>query len=159
MFFKDVYIIYKIGNWCLNHKIPIIPKILNIIKRIIFPACDIPFSAKIGEGAIFPHRAIGVIIHSQAQIGDNVKIQSNVVIGGSYNKGVPIIGNNVLIGTGVSIIGSVHIGNDCIIGAGAVVLKDVPDGVVVGRSTSPNNKTCFKGINRHSKKIIDRRKK
>lgn len=132
MFFKNVYVIYKVGNWCIRKKIPIIPKILNIIKRIIFPACDIPFSAKIGKNAVFPHRGIGVIIHSQAQIGDNAKIQTNVVIGGSFNKGVPIIGNNVLIGAGASIIGGVNIGDDCIIGAGAVVLNDVPNGMVVG---------------------------
>lgn len=106
--------------------------LLKIVKRFFFPACDIPFTARIGEGGTFPHRAIGVVIHGNAIIGKNVKIESNVTIGGARGKGVPTIGDNCLIGTGASVIGGVHVGNDVIIGAGAVVVKDIPEGKVVG---------------------------
>lgn len=106
-------------------------KILNIVKRFVFPACDIPFSAQIGDGSYFPHRAIGVIIHSSAIIGMNAKIETGVVIGGRNGRGAPTIGDNVFIGTGAAILGDVHIGDDVMIGAGAVVLDDIESGCVV----------------------------
>ena len=129
--FRNIYSIHHIGYYCKKHKIPIVPQILAIVKRILFPACDIPFTAQIGGGARFPHRAIGVVIHEHAVIGANVKIETNVTIGGARGKGVPIIGDNCLIGTGASIIGGVVIGDDVIIGAGAVVVNNVPDGSIV----------------------------
>lgn len=96
------------------------------VSRIFFPACDIPFTAKIGKNAYFPHRAIGVVIHENAVIGENARIQANVVIGGKGQSGVPTIGNNVQIGANAVIVGGVEIGDNAIVGAGAVVLKDVP---------------------------------
>ena len=128
---ENIYSIHKFGYYCKQHNIPVIPQLLAIIKKFFFPACDIPFTTKIGDGACFPHRAIGVVIHGGASIGKNAKIESCVTIGGAHGKGVPTIGDNVLIGTGARIVGGVYVGNDVIVGAGAVVVKDVPDGVVV----------------------------
>lgn len=51
--------------------------------------------------------------------------------GRAGHKGLPIIGNNVVIGTHAQIIGNVTIGNNSIVGAGAIVTHDVPDNVVV----------------------------
>ena len=53
----------------------------------------------------FPHRAIGVVIHENAVIGENARIQANVVIGGKGQSGVPTIGNNVQIGANAVIVG------------------------------------------------------
>lgn len=61
-----------------------------------------------------------------AVIGENARIQANVVIGGKGQSGVPTIGNNVQIGANAVIVGGVEIGDNAIVGAGAVVLKDVP---------------------------------
>ena len=70
---------------------------------------------------------IGVIIHKDAVIGENCVIESNVTIGGrNNNPKVPVIGNNVFIGTGARILGDVHIGDNSIVGANAVVIHDVP---------------------------------
>ena len=126
------YKLYKIGNFCVKHKLLVCSKIFGGIKRILYPCCDIPFTTEIGENASFPHRAIGVIIHSNAKIGSNVKIEANVVIGGNFGKGIPTIGNNVFIGAGAIIIGNVKVGDNCVIGAGAVVTKDVLPNTVVG---------------------------
>ena len=115
---KNYYSIYKYGNWLVQHHVPVLPAVLKLVSRIFFPACDIPFTAKIGKNAYFPHRAIGVVIHENAVIGENARIQANVVSGGKGQSGVPTIGNNVQIG--------VEIGDNAIVGAGAVVLKDVP---------------------------------
>lgn len=125
---KNYYSIYKYGNWLVQHHVPVLPAVLKLVSRIFFPACDIPFTAKIGKNAYFPHRAIGVVIHENAVIGENARIQANVVIGGKGQSGVPTIGNNVQIGANAVIVGGggVEIGDNAIVGAGAVVLKDVP---------------------------------
>lgn len=123
---KNYYSIYKYGNWLVQHHVPVLPAVLKLVSRIFFPACDIPFTAKIGKNACFPHRAIGVVIHENAVIGQNARIQANVVIGGKGQSGVPTIGNNVQIGANAVIVGGVEIGDNAIVGAGAVVLKDVP---------------------------------
>ena len=84
---KNYYSIYKYGNWLVQHHVPVLPAVLKLVSRIFFPACDIPFTAKIGKNAYFPHRAIGVVIHENAVIGENARIQANVVIGGKGQRG------------------------------------------------------------------------
>lgn len=128
---RNLYIIHKIGHNCMIKRIPIIPKIMKIFEKILFPGCDIPFITKIGEGAYFPHRAIGVVIHEKAIIGKNATIQANVVIGGKADGGVPVIGDNVQIGANACVLGGVTIGDNVFVGAGAVVVNDVPNGCTV----------------------------
>lgn len=67
-------------------------------------------------------------------IGDNFSCRNNTTIGNKRdgdNNHRAVIGNNVTIGVNVSIIGPVHIGNNVVIGAGSVVVKDVPDNCVI----------------------------
>lgn len=130
--FNNYYDLHKWGNFCILHHIPILPQLFKVVKMALFPACDIPFSCEIGEGCKFPHRAIGVVIHEKVKIGTNCKIESSVVIGGRGKSGIPIIGDDVLIGTGACVLGGVKIGNRAVIAAGAVVINDVPDDAVVG---------------------------
>lgn len=81
-----------------------------------------------GGGTILAYGGVGVVIHKNAVIGKNCVIESNVTIGGRNNlPGVPVIGDNVFIGTGARILGNIHIGSGSIIGANAVVLHDVPE--------------------------------
>lgn len=102
---RNIYSIHKIGFFCYKHRIPIIPQILHLMEKCLFPASDISFKTYIGKNAYFPHRAIGVIINENAIIGDNVTIHVNVCIAGKPNGGVPIIGNNVIIGANSVILG------------------------------------------------------
>jgi serine acetyltransferase len=91
---------------------------------------DIPERVKIGSNCKICH-GIGIIIHPDVIIGDNVKLHQNTTIGkGSDNK-PPIIGNNVVVGANCVIIGNIKIGDGAIIGAGAVVTKDVPPNAIV----------------------------
>ncbi|WP_036745681.1 serine O-acetyltransferase [Paenibacillus sp. UNC451MF] len=76
----------------------------------------------------------GIVVNSGAKIGNNCVIMQGVTIGASNRgkkKGVPTIGDNVYMGTGCVIIGSVKIGNNVAIGANSVVTTDVPDNAVV----------------------------
>lgn len=83
----------------------------------------------IGGGLIIQH-GFSTIINAK-KIGKNCHIYQQVTIG--YNgMQSPIIGNNVRICCGAKVIGGICIGNNVVIGANAVVCKDVPDNVVVG---------------------------
>lgn len=126
---------------------------------------SVPLSADLGKVS-FAYGGIGVIIHANARIGDYVIIGSNVTVGGGstrldqygVKRAIPIIGNRVYIATGAKILGGIEIGSHCVIGANAVVTKDIPDfsvvagvpGKVVTRITPDNlhkySSYLYKGI-------------
>lgn len=91
--------------------------------------------AKIGKGLFIDH-GIGVIIGETTVIGDNVTLYQGVTLGGTgkeHGKRHPTIGNNVMISAGAKVLGSFSIGDNSKIGAGSVVLEEVPpDSTVVG---------------------------
>ena len=92
----------------------------------------IPYTAEIGDETVFAYGGIGVVLHSKAVIGKNCMIGQNITIGGRTGHGsAPVIGDNVYIAAGSRVLGGIKIGNDVIIGANAVVIKDVADGCVV----------------------------
>ena len=82
----------------------------------------------IGGGLIIQH-GFSTIINAK-KIGENCHIYQQVTIGFNGTE-QPVIGNNVRICCGAKVIGGVNIGNNVVIGANAVVVKDVPDNVVV----------------------------
>jgi serine O-acetyltransferase len=102
----------------------------NYIKGFIHHKFNsiVPYTAEIGEGTRLGYGGIGVVIHSKAVIGKNCTVSQNVTIG---SRGVnPIIGDNVFIAPGSKCIGG-KIGNNVVIGANSVVLKEIPDNCVV----------------------------
>lgn len=111
-------------------RIPFLPKLLYWFDRIVF-STEIPSGVTIGNGTVFPHFGLGVVMHNRTVIGENCKIYQNVTIGSRNSVGPPTIGNNVLIGSGAILLGKITIGDGASIGAGAIVLKDVPTGVTV----------------------------
>lgn len=129
---KDpVFLSYAIANFFYKNHMSIISFFVRGIMRVIF-ACDIPYKTKIGKGTVFPHHALGIVIHPYAIIGENCKIEQNVTIGGRSGITVlPVIGNNVMIGAGALVLGPVKIGDNVQIGAGAVVVNDIPENCVV----------------------------
>ena len=84
----------------------------------------------------FPH-PIGIVISTNGDIGKNCTIYQNVTIGGKSKENdpnkfkFPKIGDNVIIYAGACVIGGITVGNNVVIGANAVVVKDVPDNCVV----------------------------
>ena len=89
--------------------------------------------AQIGKGFFIDHGA-GVIIGETTIIGDNVTLYQGVTLGGTgkeQGKRHPTIGNNVMISSGAKILGSFTIGDNSKIGAGSVVLEEVPPGSTV----------------------------
>lgn len=100
-----------------------------------FVGIDIKDTTKIGVGFRIWH-GYSIVIESSSIIGSNVTIRQNVTIGGGKfdgEGGSPVIGDNVQIGANALILGPIRIGNYAQIGAGSVVVNDVPDfAVVVG---------------------------
>ena len=105
-------------------------KFLYWIYRLVF-SVDIPCTVKIGKFMRLPHYGMGVVVHPNTVIGDNVTIYHQVTIGARGREWNNVIGSNVLIGAGAKILGSVTVGNNVKIGANAVVLHSVPDGATV----------------------------
>lgn len=79
---------------------------------------------------MLPHGLHGIFVSRFAVIGKNCCIYQNVTIG-EVNRKAPAIGNNCLIGAGAIIIGDIKIGNNVKIGAGAVVTSNIPDNCTV----------------------------
>jgi serine O-acetyltransferase len=104
------------------------------LRKLIFylHSSALPLEVEIGEGTQLGYGGLGVVIHPQAQIGENCLISQQVTIGGrSGMQGAPKIGNYVRIGAGAKILGPITIGDFASVGANAVVLKDVGPGMVV----------------------------
>jgi len=107
-------------------------RLLSHISRLL-TGIEIHPGAKIGRRFFIDH-GMGVVIGETAEIGDDVLMFHNVTLGGSSlekTKRHPTVGNNVLIGMGAKIIGAITIGDNCKIGANAVVNKDIPPNCTV----------------------------
>lgn len=122
---------YRFANWLSRHKIPFLPGLLCRISNFFYNSY-LPPTAKIGRGTVMAYGGIGVVIHDRAVIGENCVLGQNITIGGKSGwYEVPIIGDNVHVSAGARILGPVRVGNNVIIGANAVVVKDVPDNCIV----------------------------
>ncbi|MGO9977292.1 MAG: serine acetyltransferase [Solirubrobacteraceae bacterium] len=87
-------------------------------------------SEYIGPGLYLPH-AFSTILAWRSSIGHDCRIYQGVTIGWDDKGNAPRLGDRVTVYASASIIGDVTIGDDVIVGAGAVVLHDVPPGVTV----------------------------
>lgn len=112
--------------------------IVNIVLKKLY-ACDIPRKVRFTEGksCSFPHNALGVVIHPNSVIGENVCIQHHVLLGQKNGSGAPIIEDNVIINPYSIILGEITIGKNSIIGAGSIVTKDIPANSIYYNSIHP----------------------
>jgi serine O-acetyltransferase len=125
---------YRLAHWLLLRGWVVLPRMISNLGRF-FTGIEIHPGAKIGEGLFIDH-GMGVVIGETAEIGDNVTLYQGVTLGGTgkeKGKRHPTIGNNVVIATGAKVLGSFKVGDNAKIGAGSVVLREVPpDSTVVG---------------------------
>ena len=131
--------VHRFGNWRMG-----LPRLIRppftLAYRLLFKwvewTCGItlPYTTRLGRRVRLWHHS-GMILHARA-IGDDVHIRHNTTFGVARrgdNRRIPVIGDRVDIGCGVCILGGVRVGDDCVVGANAVVLADVPSGhVAVG---------------------------
>ncbi|MFP3392969.1 serine O-acetyltransferase [Brevibacillus sp. SIMBA_040] len=116
------------AEWCT------LARVVSQVSRF-FTGIEIHPGARIGRGLFIDHGS-GVVIGETCEIGDNVTIYQGVTLGGTgkeKGKRHPTVGNDVIIATGAKVLGSFKIGDNSKIGAGAVVLQEVPpNSTVVG---------------------------
>ena len=118
--------LYRIERWLYIHHLKFLAKIISRFLYIICN-CVIPPTTEIGEDTVIPH-SVGIVLHQSSVIGKRCRIYQNVTIG---NANGPKIVDDVIIGANAVILGDITVGNGAKIGAGAVVVKDVPEGVTV----------------------------
>lgn len=124
-------LVYRIGNYFHRSGAPLLGKVFTYLNRLLFSTW-LPSSAKIGSNFSIGYWGLGVVVHSNATIGENVTIGQNVTIGRNFGDiSVPIIGNDTYIGAGSVVFGEIRVGDNVIVGANTVVNKDVPDNATV----------------------------
>lgn len=129
-------IVYRYGRWVNGLPIPILKQFLYLfymlgkVLVVVGFGIYIPSKANIGKGFTI-HNFSGIFI-CEATIGENCIVFQNVTIGHLRGQpSPPHLGNNVFLGAGAKVLGSVKIGNNVAVGANSVVISDVPDNCTV----------------------------
>lgn len=127
-------IAYRFAHRLYKWNIPLIPRIISYLTRII-TGIEIHPGARIGRRFFIDHGE-GVVIGATTIVGDDVLVYQQVTLGGTgkeHGKRHPTLGNNVIVGAGAKVLGNITIGDNVRIGAGSVVIEDVPEhSTVVG---------------------------
>jgi serine O-acetyltransferase len=124
--------LHRIAHCLWQHKLLFLARLLSHVNRFL-TGIEIHPGAKIGRRFFIDH-GMGVVIGETSEIGDDVLMYTGVVLGGTSlekKKRHPTIGNNVVIGTGATVLGPISVGDDAKIGGGAVVVNPVPPGATV----------------------------
>ncbi len=125
---------HRLAHWFFKHKFFFLARFISQVSRF-FTGIEIHPGAKIGRRFFIDH-GMGVVIGETCEIGDNVTIFQGVTLGGTgkeKGKRHPTLDDNTLVATGAKVLGSITVGRDSKVGAGSVVLHDVPpNSTVVG---------------------------
>ncbi len=133
---------HRLAHWLHLRHIPLIPRLISHLARL-FTGVEIHPGAVIGKGVCIDH-GMGVVIGETAIVGDYCLIYQGVTLGGTgkeIGKRHPTLGSHVVVGAGAKVLGNIYVGDRVRIGAGAVVLRDVPSSCTVvgipGRTICP----------------------
>ena len=125
---------YRINHWLWQHGFLLLARWLSQVARLL-TGIEIHPGATIGRRLFIDH-GLGVVIGETAIVGDDVTLYRGVTLGGTgkeHGKRHPTIEDNVVIGGGAKVLGNITVGRNSRIGAGSVVLRNVPDhSTVVG---------------------------
>lgn len=151
-------VVHRITHFLYKRDFFLFARFLSHVNRF-FTGIEIHPGAKIGRRVFIDH-GHGTVIGETAEIGDDVTIYQGVTLGGTgkeKGKRHPTIGNNVVISAGAQVLGSITIGDSSKVGAGSVVLSDVPPHCTVvgipGRVKT--GKTPSKGVDLEHHKLSD----
>lgn len=126
--------LHRFAHWLYRRKRFLLARIVSQLNRFI-TGIEIHPGARIGRGLFIDH-GMGVVIGETCEIGDYVTIYQGVTLGGTgkeKGKRHPTVEDGVLIASGAKVLGSIRIGHCSKIGAGSVVLREVPpNSTVVG---------------------------
>lgn len=123
---------HRPAHWLYKHHCPFLARLISQLTRF-FTGIEIHPGASIGRRCFIDH-GMAVIIGETAEVGDDVTIYQGVTLGGTgkdTGKRHPTIGNRVVVSSGAKVLGPFKVGDDVKIGAGSVVLKEVPPNCTV----------------------------
>lgn len=123
---------YRFAHFLYLHNYKLCARIVSQFSRFL-TGIEIHPAAKIGNGVFIDHGA-GVVIGETAEIGNDCTIYQGVTLGGTgkdKGKRHPTLKNGVMVAAGAKILGPFTVGKHAKIGAGSVVLKEVPDNATV----------------------------
>lgn len=118
---------HRVSHWLWKQKLYTLARIISQLARFL-TGIEIHPGAQIGRRLFIDH-GMGIVIGETCEIGDDVNLYQGVTLGGTgkeKGKRHPTIGNHVLIASGAKVLGSMNIGDYSKIGAGSVVLSEVP---------------------------------
>jgi len=124
--------VHRISHKLYEWKIPVLPRFISFVMRFL-TGIDIHPGAKIGRRFFIDH-GMGVVIGETTEIGDDVLVYQGVTLGGTSSKQEkrhPTLGNGVVVGAGAKVLGNIYIGDYAKIGAGSVVVNEVPEHATV----------------------------
>src|SRR5579863_4016114 len=125
---------YRVNHWLWNRGFLLLGRWLSQVARFL-TGIEIHPGAKIGRRLFIDH-GVGVVIGETAVVGEDVTLYQGVTLGSTgkeLGKRHPTIEDNVVVGGGAKILGNITVGKNCRIGAGWVILRNVPeDSTVVG---------------------------
>ncbi|MBD2502032.1 serine O-acetyltransferase [Anabaena azotica] len=126
--------LHRFAHWLHRRGVVFFPRLISHLARFL-TGIEIHPGAVIGKGVFIDH-GMGVVIGETAIVGDYALIYQGVTLGGTLKesgKRHPTVGSHVVVGSGAKVLGNITIGDRVRIGAGSVVLRDVPeDCTVVG---------------------------
>jgi serine O-acetyltransferase len=123
---------YRMNHWLWNHRFFLLARMLSQAARFL-TGIEIHPGARIGRRLFIDH-GNGVVIGETAIVGDDITLYQGVTLGGTgkeHGKRHPTIEDGVVVGGGARILGNITVGKNCRIGAGSVVLRNVPDNSTV----------------------------
>jgi serine O-acetyltransferase len=123
---------YRINHWFWNHGLFLFGRGFSQVARLL-TGIEIHPGAKIGRRLFIDH-GMGVVIGETTIVGDDVTLYQGVTLGGTgkeHGKRHPTLEDNVVVGGGAKILGNIVVGKNCRIGAGSVVLRNVPENSTV----------------------------
>ena len=123
---------HRVNHWLWNHRFFLMARLLSQVSRFL-TGTEIHPGARLGRRFFIDH-ALSVVIGETAIVGDDVTLYQGVTLGGTgkeHGKRHPTLLDNVVVGSGAKILGNITVGHNCRIGAGSVVLRNVPDNSTV----------------------------
>jgi serine O-acetyltransferase len=118
---------HRLAHALYRRNLPLVPRLVSHLSRFL-TGIEIHPGAVIGEGLFIDH-GMGVVIGETTVIGDNCHLLQGVTLGGTSTRRVkrhPTLGNHVTVGAGARLIGAITVGDNARIGAGSVVVANVP---------------------------------
>ena len=131
-------VVYRFGRWRYGVRPVLLRKLMSALYKVAFKlvqivtGIELPCEATVGRNFVIDHFG-AIVISGYTRFGDNCRIRNGVCIGLAHadDPCAPVIGNNVDIGAGAKLLGRITIGDNVLIGANAVVTRDVPSNSTV----------------------------